>query len=74
MGLFRDRGHRPGLLGGRERSGDRRDDRGDRVMTAAIAVADPGCCGDSSRRAPTSTTDGPLAAVAYNASHGSVTW
>ena len=85
MGLFRDRGDRPGLLGGRERRGDRRDDRqddrgdrrddrGDRVMTAATAVADPGCCGDSSMRAPTSKTDGPLAAVAYNASHGSVTW
>ena len=44
MGLFRDRGDRPG------------------------------CCGDSPMRAPTSKTDGPLAAVAYNASHGSVTW
>ena len=44
MGLFRDRGDRPG------------------------------CCGDSSMRAPTSKTDGPFAAVAYNASHGSVTW
>jgi hypothetical protein len=85
MGLFRDRGDRPGRLGGRERRGDRRDDRqddrgdrrddhGDRVMTAAAAVADPGCCGDSSMRAPTSKNDGPLAAVAYNASHGSVTW
>jgi hypothetical protein len=30
MGLFRDRKDRPGLLGGRERRGDRRDDRGDR--------------------------------------------
>jgi hypothetical protein len=30
MPLFRERGDRPGLLGGRERRGDRRDDRGDR--------------------------------------------
>ena len=29
MPLLRDRGDRPGLLGGRERRSDRRDDRGD---------------------------------------------
>jgi hypothetical protein len=30
MPLLRDRGDRPGLLGGRDRREDRRDDRGDR--------------------------------------------
>ena len=30
MGLFKDRRDRPGLLGGRERRADRRNDRGER--------------------------------------------
>ena len=56
MGLSRDRGDRPRLLGrGHERRddlGDRRDDRRDDratgEMTARTAVPDPDCSGDSS--------------------------
>ena len=61
MGLSRDTGDRPRLLGrGHERRDDRRDDLGDRrddrrdgratgEMTARTAVPDPDCSGDSSR-------------------------
>jgi hypothetical protein len=57
MGLFRDRGDRPRLLGrGHERRSDRRDNRGDRrdhavtgERTAKTAVRALGSCGDSPR-------------------------
>jgi hypothetical protein len=60
IGLFRERGDRPGVLGRRERPGDRRDDgatgaRTDAItgatggMTAATGVADPDCFADSSK-------------------------
>jgi hypothetical protein len=85
MGLFRERGDRPGLLGGRERRGDRRDDRGDRredrrddrvtgAMTAATAVADLGCCGDSSMRGPTSKPAASSPLLRAVRVDGSVTW
>jgi hypothetical protein len=43
-------------------------------MTAATAVADPGCCGDSSMRARTSKTDEPSPLSRTTRVDGSVTW
>ena len=63
MGLLRDRGNRPALLGPvrrHDRRDDRRDDRGDRRedramtgvtggMTAATGAPAPDCYGDSAK-------------------------
>jgi hypothetical protein len=64
MGLFRDRGDRPALLGPvrrHDRRKDRRDEHGDRrddgvtgATTVATGVPAPGCCGDSFMPARTS--------------------
>jgi len=43
-------------------------------MTAATAVADPGCCGDSSIRARTSKPTTPTPLTPAMRVPGSVTW
>jgi len=43
-------------------------------MTAATAVADPGCCGDSAMRGRTSAPTAVLPLSHAMRVHGSVTW